>query len=123
VKSEYRKKQEAKERVFRSLQQTKKRLGIGPAKPLRGATPSPLVAKTWQRKANPAPTSDRIPGPAHANDFMHAHKWKRGRPRERGYGKGNSPEGVEDCARVQQGRSAISAGRLGPPATVSTEAW
>jgi hypothetical protein len=78
MKSEYRKKQEAKERVFHALQQTKKRLGIGPARPLRGATPSPLVAKTWQRKANPAPTSDRIPGPAHANDFMHAHKWKRG---------------------------------------------
>ena len=75
MKSEYRKQQEAKERVSHALQQTKKRLGVGPA---RGATPSPLVAKTWQRKANPAPTSDRIPGPAHANDFMHAHKWKRG---------------------------------------------
>ena len=45
-------------------------MGVGPAKPLRGATPSPLVAKTWQRKANPAPISDRIPGPAHADDFM-----------------------------------------------------
>ena len=26
----------------------------------------------------PAPTSDRIPGPAPAADFMHAHKWKKG---------------------------------------------
>jgi hypothetical protein len=25
-----------------------------------------------------APTSDRIPGPASADDFMYAHKWKRG---------------------------------------------
>jgi hypothetical protein len=25
-----------------------------------------------------APTSDRIPGPSPAADFMHAHKWKRG---------------------------------------------
>ena len=24
------------------------------------------------------PTSDRIPGTAPADDFMHAHKWKRG---------------------------------------------
>jgi hypothetical protein len=45
---------------------------------------------------------------------------EEGRPRERGYGEGNSPEGVEDCARVQQGRSAISPGRLGPLETVST---
>jgi len=36
VKSEYRKKQEAKERAAKSLQQTKKRLGIGPAKALLG---------------------------------------------------------------------------------------
>jgi len=78
VKSEYRKKQEAKERVAKSLLQTKKRLGIGPAKPLRGAKPSPLVAKSWERKSKSAPTSDRIPGPAPADDFMHAHKWKRG---------------------------------------------
>jgi hypothetical protein len=25
---------------------------------------------------------------------------EEGRPRERGYGEGNSPQGVEDCARV-----------------------
>ena len=78
MKSEYRKKQEAREIVAKSLLQTKKRLGIGPAKPLRGAKPSPLVAKSWERKSKPAPTSDRIPGPAPAEDFMHAHKWKRG---------------------------------------------
>ena len=78
MKSEYRKKQEAKEELAKSLLQTKKRLGIGPAKPLRGAKPSPLVAKSWERKSKPAPASDRIPGPAPADDFMHAHKWKRG---------------------------------------------
>ena len=37
MKSEYRKKQEAKEQAAKSLRQTKKRLGIGPAKALRGA--------------------------------------------------------------------------------------
>jgi hypothetical protein len=36
------------------------------------------VASAWQRKADPAPTSDRIPGSAPARDLMHAHKWKRG---------------------------------------------
>jgi hypothetical protein len=78
VKSEYRKKQEAKERAAKSLQQTKKRLGIGPAKALRGAKPSPLATRTWERRPKLAPTSDRIPGPAPAGDFMHAPKWKRG---------------------------------------------
>jgi len=69
--------QEAKERASQAVRQTKKRLGVGPAKPLGGATPSPLVAKTWERRPKSAPTSDRIPGPAPASDFMHAHKWKR----------------------------------------------
>jgi hypothetical protein len=78
VKSEYRKKQEAKDWAAKSLLQTKKRLGVGPVKPLRGAKPSPLVAKPWERKAKLSPTSDRIPGPAPATDFMHVHKWKKG---------------------------------------------
>jgi hypothetical protein len=78
MKSEYRKKQEARERTAKLLQKTKKQLGIGPAKPLRGAKPSPLVARTWDRRPKIAPTSDRIPGSAPAGDFMHAHKWKRG---------------------------------------------
>ena len=78
MKSEYRKKQEAKERTSQALQKTKKRLGIGPARPLRGAKPSPLLAEPWRRKSKPTPTSDRIPGFAPASDFMHAHKWKRG---------------------------------------------
>jgi hypothetical protein len=78
VKSEYRKKQEAKERAAKSLQQSKKRLGIGPAKPLRGAKPSPLATRTWERRPKLAPTSDRIPGVAPLEDFMHAPKWKRG---------------------------------------------
>jgi hypothetical protein len=77
MKSEYRRKQEAKERASKDLQLTKKRLGVGPPKPLRGATPDPLVASTWERKPTPAPTSDRISGPAPAGDFMHAHRWKR----------------------------------------------
>jgi hypothetical protein len=77
MKSEYRRKREAKERASKDLQQTKKRLGIGLPKPLRGATPDPLVASSWQRRTTPAPTSDRIPGPAPAGDFMNAHKWKR----------------------------------------------
>lgn len=55
-----------------------KAVGHQTGKTAEGATPSPLVAKPWQRKANPAATSDRIPGPAPADDFMHAHKWKRG---------------------------------------------
>ena len=78
MKSEYQKKQEAKERAAKSLQQTKKRLGIGPAKPLRGARPSPLATRTWERRPKLPPTSDRIPGPAPSEDFMHAPKWKRG---------------------------------------------
>ena len=77
MKSEYRRKLEAKARASKDLQQTKKRLGIGPPKPLRGATPDPLVASPWERRPTPAPTSDRIPGPAAAGDFMFAHKWKR----------------------------------------------
>ena len=77
MKSEYRKKQEAKERAAKSLQKTKKRLGIGPAKPLRGAKPSPLAGPAWERRPKLAPTSDRIPGPASSEDFMHAHKGKR----------------------------------------------
>jgi hypothetical protein len=78
VKSEYRKKQDAKDRAAKSLLQTKKRLGVGPVKSLSGAKPSPLEAKSWERKAKLPPTSDRIPGPAPATDFMHAHRWKKG---------------------------------------------
>src|SRR6476619_5185708 len=64
MKSEYRRKQEAKECESKALQQIKKRLGVRAPKPLRGARQSPLVAKAWERKARIAPTS--------------AHKWKRG---------------------------------------------
>ena len=78
MKSEYRKKQEAKERAAKSLQQAKKRLGIGPAKPFRGAKPSPLATRTWERRPKLAPTSDRIRGVAPSEDFMHAPKGKRG---------------------------------------------
>jgi hypothetical protein len=78
VKSEYRKKQEAKELAAKSLQQTKMQLGIGPAKALRGAKPSPLATRTWERQPKLALTSDRIPGAAPSEDFMHAPKWKQG---------------------------------------------
>jgi hypothetical protein len=78
VKSEAQRKREANEKAARALEKTKQRLGIGRAQPLKGATPSPLVTKGWERKPRPAPTSDRIPGSASVKDLMHAHKWKRG---------------------------------------------
>ena len=78
MKSEYRRKQEAKERESEALQQIKRRLGVRAPKPLRGAMQSPLVAKAWERRPRTAPTSDQIPASAPADDFMHAHKWKRG---------------------------------------------
>ena len=76
VKSEYQRKKADKEATAKSLQRTKARLGIGPAKPPSGITPDPLVAVRWERKPKIPPTSDLIPGSAPANDFMHAHKWK-----------------------------------------------
>lgn len=76
MKSVYRLKQEAREAAAKALEKTKQRLGIGAPGPLQGAQPSPLEADPWQRMPSLAPTSDRIPGPAGASDFMHAHKWK-----------------------------------------------
>jgi hypothetical protein len=55
VKTEAQKKKEASERAARALQKTKAKLGVGPVRPLRGATASPLAAKSWQRKPNPPP--------------------------------------------------------------------
>ncbi|MGC1346613.1 MAG: hypothetical protein WA863_11055, partial [Methyloceanibacter sp.] len=52
----------------------------GQRKRFAAPKPSPLVAGTGERRPKTAPTSDRIPGPAPADDFMHAHKWKRGVP-------------------------------------------
>ena len=78
MKTEAQKKKEARLCQIRALQRTKKRLGLGPAKPPRGATPSPLETRTWQRQPKLVPTSDRIPGSAPAKDLLHAHKWKRG---------------------------------------------
>jgi hypothetical protein len=77
-KSEAQKKREAKKGLPRDLEQTKQKLGIGHIEALKGATPSPLVTKGWERKPKPAPTSDRIPGAAPVKDLMHAHQWKRG---------------------------------------------
>ena len=78
LKSEAQRKREAKERAARALEKTKQRLGVGRAQAPKGAMPSPLVTKGWERKPRPAPTSDRIPGSAPVKDLMHAHKWKRG---------------------------------------------
>ena len=61
-----------------ALRRIKKRLVIGVAQPLQGAKESPLVAKSWERRPKTVPTSDRIPGSAASDDFMHAHKWKQG---------------------------------------------
>jgi hypothetical protein len=78
MRSEYRKRQEAKERASKVLQRMKKRVVIGDAQPLQGAKESPLVAKSWKRRPKTPPTSDRIPGSAASRDFMYAHNWKRG---------------------------------------------
>jgi hypothetical protein len=78
VKSEAQRKREAKERATQALEKTKRKLGIGRVRPLKGAMPSPLVTKGWERKPRPAPTSDRIPGSAPVKDLIHEHKWKRG---------------------------------------------
>ena len=52
VKSEYRKGQEAKERAAKSLLQTKKRLGVGPAKPLRARSQVPLWLSLGRENLN-----------------------------------------------------------------------
>jgi hypothetical protein len=112
VRSEYRKKQEAKERAAKSLQQTKKRLGVGPARPLRGAKPSPLATRTWERRPKLAPTSDRIPGSTPSDDFMHAPQWKRGASETQATVREIRRKASKDCSCIQQGRSAISGRRL-----------
>lgn len=79
MKTEHRRRQEAKAKAARQLEVTKKRLNLSdPEGPLKGVTPSPLVTTTDQRTPKLVPTSDRIPGAAHAKDLLHAHKWKRG---------------------------------------------
>jgi hypothetical protein len=76
-KTAARKKKEAREGAARALQQTKARLGIGAAGPLKGAISSPLAAVTQRRDPKTAPTSDRIPASALAKDLLHKHKWKQ----------------------------------------------
>ena len=78
LKSEAQKKREARERAARALEKTKRSLGVEYSQALKGATPSPLVTRGWERTPCAAPTSDRIPGSAPKKDFMHAHQWKRG---------------------------------------------
>src|SRR5262245_4708486 len=78
MKTEFQKRREARERAARALSETKKRLGLGSVRPLRGMTRNPLTATSWVRKPKVAPTSDRIPGSAPVSDLIHAHKWKRG---------------------------------------------
>jgi hypothetical protein len=77
MKTEYQRKEEAKEKAARELQRTKARLGLGPPGPLKGAIASPLAASPKTRRSKLPPTSDRIPGSAPASDLLHAHKWKR----------------------------------------------
>jgi hypothetical protein len=78
VSSDLQRKRGAKTQAERALAATKRRLGIAPSGGLKGVTPDPLVTRGWVRKPRPAPTSDRIPGPAPVKDLIHAHKWKRG---------------------------------------------
>ena len=77
MKTEYQKKKEAKRRAELELRKTKARLGVQPPDVLRGTIPSPLVARTLERKVKLPPTSDRIPGAAPAQSVIHDHKWKR----------------------------------------------
>src|SRR5262249_8946418 len=78
MKTEFRKRREARDRLARALRETKKRFGLGSAIPSDGIAPDPLAATSWERKPKTAPTSDRIPGSAPATNLMHDHKWKRG---------------------------------------------
>jgi hypothetical protein len=77
-KTAARKKKEARESAARALQKTKARLGIGTVGLLKGAISSPLAAVTQRRTPKTAPTSDRIPGSALAEDLLHKHNWKQG---------------------------------------------
>ena len=74
----HRLKKEAKQRAAKELQRTKRRLGLGEPKPLKGIVPHPLAATTLPRQVKTAPTSNRIPGTAAARDLLNAHKWKQG---------------------------------------------
>ena len=78
MKTEYQRKKEAHRRAELELRRCKAKLGVQPARELRGAVPSPLVAQTLQRKVKLPPTSDRVPGPAPASNLIHDHKWRRG---------------------------------------------
>jgi hypothetical protein len=78
VITEMQRRREAKERAERALAATRRGYGIALSDGLKGITPDPLVTKGWVRRPKPAPTSDRIPGPAPSKDLIHAHKWKRG---------------------------------------------
>jgi hypothetical protein len=77
-KAASRTKKEARENAARALQKTKAKVDIDAVSPLKGVTPSPLVADTYRRAPKTAPTSDRIPGYAPAKDIFHEHKWKEG---------------------------------------------
>lgn len=78
MKTEARKKREAREKEARALERTKRRFGLGAPQPPAGVVPNPLEARPFVRKPKPVPTSDRIPGSAPAKDLLHAHKWKKG---------------------------------------------
>ena len=80
-KAASRTKKEARENAARALQKTKAKVDIDAVSPLKGVTPSPLVADTYRRAPKTAPTSDRIPGYAPAKDIFHEHKWKEPKKR------------------------------------------
>jgi hypothetical protein len=97
VKTEAQLKKEARGRAARALQKTKKKLGLGPMGPLRGATRSPLATRAWERDPKPAPTSDRIPGPASAKDLLHAQVLDGGRGGTPGALQGESRGAGRSC--------------------------
>jgi predicted alpha/beta-hydrolase family hydrolase len=51
---------------WRDLEKTKQRLGVGRAQAPKGATPSPLVTKGWERKPRAAPIGGRMTSQAQA---------------------------------------------------------
>src|SRR5262245_64229665 len=103
MKTEFRKRREARDRLARALRETKKRFGLGSAIPSDGIAPNPLAATSWERKPKTAPTSDRISGSAPATNLIHDHKWKRGAQES----EASSPQGEHDRSRLQQRRCSI----------------
>jgi hypothetical protein len=105
-KAASRTKKEARENAARALQKTKAKVDIDAVSPLKGVTPSPLVADIYRRAPKTAPTSDRIPGYAPAKDIFHEHKWKEGAEETEATPR-NAPESQADRSGLQQGSTSI----------------